>query len=204
MRFSVEQRYEAGVDDVITLFADPDFYPTLTNLPKISTPEVVDHRVDGHRVHISLRQRFIGDLPGAALAVIDPTKLSWVEMIDFDLDRATADTHLVPDHYGDRLSCRGHYVYVGDGDASTLRRLDGELKVRVALVGGRVEQALVSGLTEHADAEAALVRLHLATLGVSTRLGTRPKKPKAKHKGKAAKDKDKAKDRDRDKKKAKG
>jgi hypothetical protein len=73
---------------------------------------------------------------------------------------------------------------MADGEAATLRRLDGELKVRMALVGGRVEQALVSGLTEHAEAEAALVRLQLAALGVSSSVGAPPKKAKHKHKGK--------------------
>ena len=38
-----------------------------------------------------------------------------------------------------------------------MRALSGDVKVRVLLVGGKVEGALVSGLREHADAEAMLV-----------------------------------------------
>ena len=40
---------------------------------------------------------------------------------------------------------------------STRRVAQGELKVRIPLVGGRVERAIASGLEEHAAAEADLL-----------------------------------------------
>jgi hypothetical protein len=157
MRFSAEQRFEAPLDDVLALFTDPDFYGTLTGLPKISTPEVVDHSADAASVHLRLHQRYTGDLPRAALTFIDPVKLSWIEELAFDVTRATATTRLVPDHYGDRFTCSGHYVFLADGARATIRRVDGDLRVKVPLVGGKVEGALVSGLREHAAAEQELV-----------------------------------------------
>jgi hypothetical protein len=162
MRFATEQRYPADLATVLALFTDPALYPTLSGLPKIGTPEVVDHQVDGTHVRLRLQQRFTGDLPAAALAVIDPTKLTWIEEIDFDLDRATASSRLQPDHYADRLTCSGRYTFLADGDQATLRRLDGDLKVRMRFVGGRVEDALVSGLREHAQAEQVLIAARLA------------------------------------------
>ena len=161
MRFATEQRYPADLATVLALFTDPGLYPTLSGLPKIGTPLVVDHQVDGTHVHLRLRQRFTGELPTAALALIDPTKLTWIEQLDFDLDRATASSRLLPDHYADRLTCSGRYTYLPDGDRTTVRRLDGQLKVRMPLVGGKVEGALVSGLREHATAEQALIAARL-------------------------------------------
>lgn len=163
MRFRSEQHYPAPPADVLALFVDPDFYATLVGLPKITTPEVVDHRATTSSVHLSLRQRYTGDVPAAALAFIDPAKLGWVEHLDFDLEAATATTRLQPDHYADRFSCSGRYVFATDGsDGGCVRRLDGELKVRIPLVGGKVEGALVSGLREHADAEQVVVAAQLA------------------------------------------
>ncbi len=161
MRFATEQRYRADLATVLAMFADPALYPTLSGLPKIGTPLVIDHQIDGAHVHLRLRQRFTGDLPAAARAVIDPTKLTWIEQLDFDLDRATASSRLLPDHYADRLTCSGRYTYLADGDRSTLRRLDGDLRVRMPLVGGKVEGALVAGLREHAAAEQALIAARL-------------------------------------------
>jgi Protein of unknown function (DUF2505) len=157
VRFQIQQRYEAPVNEVVELFTDPTFYPTLVDLPKISTPEVVDHWRTGDTVRIDLRQRFIGDLPGAAQAVIDADKLSWVEQLEFDLRRSIATSVLVPDNYGDRFTCSGRYTFTDDGAQGTIRELSGDVKVRMLLVGGKVEGALVSGLREHAEAEAVLV-----------------------------------------------
>ncbi len=163
MRFATQQRYPADLATVLALFCDPALYPTLSGLPNIGAPEVVDHRVDGRHVHLRLRQRFVGELPSAALAVIDPHKLTWVEQLDFDLDRATASSRLLPDHYADRLNCSGRYTYAADGDRGTVRRLEGDLTVRMRFMGGKVEGALVSGLQEHAVAEQALIAARLGS-----------------------------------------
>ncbi|MEI7591888.1 MAG: DUF2505 family protein [Actinomycetes bacterium] len=162
MRFDATQRFAMPVDQLLALFIDPDFYPSLAGLPKISAPEVTSHAASGDVVRIDLHLRFTGDLPSAALAVIDPAKLSWIERITFDLPSASATTELLPDHYPDRLSCAGTYSFragdCADVAARSIRRLEGDLKVRMPLVGGRVERALVSGLREHADAEQLLVQ----------------------------------------------
>jgi hypothetical protein len=161
MRFEATQRFALSVDQLMELFTDPDFYPTLGGLPQISRPEIVSHSTSGHTVSIDLRQRYTGDLPSAAMTFIDPARLTWVEQLVFDLDARSATTRLVPDHYPDRLTCTGRYTFRSagpdGGDQHSTRRLDGDLKVRVPLVGGRVEQALVSGLQEHAVAEQHLI-----------------------------------------------
>lgn len=160
MRFHAEQRFTVPTDRLLALFTDAAFYPTLTGLPSISAPEVVDHSAAGDTVRISLRQRYTGDIPSAALTFIDPARLSWVEELVFDLDRLRATSRLLPDHYPDRLTCTGVYVFTDTAGGST-RRLEGELKVRAPLVGGRVEKALVSGLQEHAVAEQDLIERRL-------------------------------------------
>ena len=157
MRFEIRQRFPAPVDEVVELFTDPAFYPTLVGLPKISVPEVVDHRRTGDTVRIDLRQRYTGDLPSAALAVIDPDKLSWVQQLEFVLGASSATSVLVPDHYGDRFRCSGRYTFTTEGEGGSVRVLEGDVKIKMLLVGGKVEGALVSGLREHAEAEAMLV-----------------------------------------------
>ena len=162
MRVDATQRFDTSVDQLLAWFTDPDFYPTLGGLPQISVPEIVSHSVSGATVRLDLRQRYTGDLPSAALTFIDADRLSWVEELVFDLDAATATTRLRPDHYPDRLTCTGTYTFQADGAGRSRRRLDGDLKVRVPLVGGRVEKALVSGLQEHAVAEQQLIATRLA------------------------------------------
>jgi hypothetical protein len=61
----------------------------------------------------------------------------------------------LPDYYPDRLQASGTYRFDEgpDGPASTLVRVEGDLKVRVPLVGGTVERVIVSGLRSYIEDE---------------------------------------------------
>ena len=166
MRFATEQRFAADLADRAGAVHRPRPLPH----PRRACPRSARPRwsTTGRRAPACASGSTSASpatCPRAALAVIDPTKLTWIEQLDFDLDRATA-THAgcVPDHYADRLTCSGRYTYLADGDRAHPARLDGELKVRMPLVGGKVEGALVSGLREHAAAEQALIAARLAEL----------------------------------------
>lgn len=154
MRFTNEQRYEAAADAVLGALTDPAFYESLDGLTKVAKPEVVERNIDGSKVRMQVRYRFIADLPRAARRFIDPERLTWIDDTTYDLAAGTSRTTLVPDHYPDRLQATARTTFTAKGDV-TVRRTDGTLTVRVALVGGQVEKALVSGLEEHMAEEAA-------------------------------------------------
>lgn len=79
-----------------------------------------------------------------------------MEETTYDLARRTAAVRLLPDHYASKLHASAAATFGDQGDGS-VRRVTGDLKVKVLLVGGQVEKAIVSGLTEHLDEEAQLV-----------------------------------------------
>ena len=152
MRFRIEQRFDAPLEDVEAAYVDPGFLDVLADLPKLGRPQLLDQRMDGDLVHQRVRYAFTGELSSAVTAVVDPAKLTWVE--ESTLDRRTHRTRfsIVPDHYGSRLECGGEFV-LEPAAAGTRRTADGTIKVRFPLVGGKVERAIVSGLEEHAAAE---------------------------------------------------
>lgn len=161
MRFELNQRFTGTADAVAAAYADPDLYPTLVGLPKLGGIEVLDHRSTPDQVVLRVRFRFIGDLPAAVTAVIDPARLTWVQESTHDLRTGAATFRLVPDHYPDRLKASGSFTISPlDQDGST-RRVQGELRVQALLVAGRVEQAIVSGLAEYLEAEAPAVDRYL-------------------------------------------
>ena len=165
MQFDLTQRIEAATELVAAAFVDPDYYAELATLPKLGAPEVLTIDGTGDRARLEIRYRFAGDLSPAARAVLDPGKLTWVEVSDHDLQAFRFSFVLKPDHYADRFSCRGRSRLDAPGDdtGATLRRTQGELKVRAPLVGGQVERAIVSGLQEHLEAEAKLLSSWLAS-----------------------------------------
>ncbi|HEX6311036.1 MAG TPA: DUF2505 family protein, partial [Acidimicrobiia bacterium] len=118
---------------------------------------------DGERVHQRIRYRFTGDLSSAVTRVVDPDRLTWVDEAEHDLAARTSDHRIVPDNYADRLAATYAMQIHPDGTGDSSRMLvTGTVKVRMPLVGGRVERAIVSGLGEHAAAEAELLGRWLA------------------------------------------
>lgn len=160
MRFDLTQTIAAPVDEVARAYASVELYEHLGGTDKLGPPAVLDRREQGDVVTLRIRYRFVADLSPAVTAVVDPQKLTWVEESVHDLGARTVQVTLHPDHYADRLRCSGTYRYTPTGD-STVRRVDGDLKVKALLVGGQVERAMVSGLREHLEAEAPQVEAYL-------------------------------------------
>ena len=163
MRFRIEQRFDAPCDAVQDALCDPAFLEVLGTLPKLGRPELLDQRADGDVLHQRIRYRFAGDLNSAARAVLDPEKLTWVEESTIDRSAHHTNWRIAPDNYADRLSASGTFDLTEDAAGATVRTAVGELKVRMPLVGGKVEGAIVSGLREHADAEQGALREWLET-----------------------------------------
>ncbi|MBK6855496.1 MAG: DUF2505 family protein [Microthrixaceae bacterium] len=152
MNFRLVQHFESDAESVNRAYADPDLYPTLVGLPKLGGIEVVG--ADGDPAHhLEVRFRFTGDLPSAVTAVVAPDRLTWVQESIHDHAARSARFRLLPDHYPDRLRCRGNFQ-VDEVDGGSRRTITGELQVRAPLVASRVEQAIVSGLEEYLMAEA--------------------------------------------------
>jgi hypothetical protein len=164
MRFTVEQLIEGPVGVVARLYTEPRFYDRLGELPKLGRPEVVDRREDGPVVRLAVRFHFTGNLSPAVTRVVDPARLSWVEESVHDLERHSVTFVMRPDHYADRLRSSGSSRFEPAGEIRTRRIVEGEVAVRVPLVGRTVEGAIVSGLRDHLAGEVTVVEALLAEL----------------------------------------
>jgi hypothetical protein len=164
MRFEIEQNFTGPPPTVARIYSEPRFYELLGDLPKLGKPEVLDRRDDGAVVHLSVRFRFTGNLSPAVTRVVDPAKLSWVDESVHDLERLAMTFRMKPDHYPDRLRSEGSARYEPSGGGGTRRLTQGELAVKVPLVGRAVEGAIVSGLREHLAAEVEVVERLLTDL----------------------------------------
>ena len=152
MRFTLTQHLPADPAEAIRLYADPEFHTSLHGMTKVAAPILVGRDVDRDRITLRLRYRFTAPLPSAVTAVVDPTRLSWIDETVYDLVGLTATTTLLPDHYGDRFTADIRSRFTAE-EGGTERRIEGELKVRMLLVGSQVEKAIVSGIEEHLEEE---------------------------------------------------
>ena len=164
MKFSIEQRFTHGVDAVLDTLTDPAFIAGMAGLPKLGRPELLVREQHGTTLTLHVRYAFVGELSGAVRRVVDPARLTWVEESTVDLTSHRSTFRIVPDYYGSLLRCEGTSDLAATA-AGAARVTAGDLRVSVPLVGGRVERAIVSGLQEHAAAEAELVDTWLADHG---------------------------------------
>ena len=154
VRFELVQRLHAPIEAVEEALTDPRFLETLGTLPKLGRPKLLERRDDGNRVFQRVRYDFEGNLSPAVKAVVDPSKLSWVE--ESTQDRTTHRTAItiVPDNYTSIFGCSGSARLTTDAPTGdTVRITTGDVSVRVPFVSGRAESAIISGLQEHAVLE---------------------------------------------------
>ena len=156
MQFTIEQRLAGSPQAVEAVLLDAAFVTARATLPKLSDPELLECTREGERAHQRIRFRFTEQLSGAVTAVVDPERLTWVDDATYNLTTHVAEHRIEPDHYPDRLASTYRATLTDDVDGSR-RVLAGTVKVRMPLVGGRVERVIVGGLTEYAEAEAALI-----------------------------------------------
>lgn len=160
MRFGFEQRWTAPVDDVVGLYTDESFWRSVEGFGRTSAPEVLEVIRHGDSARTRLRWRLAVDLPREAARFIDPDNVAWVEDTRWDLVARTASVAFEPVQASALLRASAT-VTVTDDDDDAVRRITGELKVRIPLLGHRVENAISEGIGEHLSEEADVVATHL-------------------------------------------
>ncbi len=156
MKFEIVQTLTACVVDVDAALVDPAFLIRMAELPKLGSAEVLDQRRDGDVMHQDVRFLFQAELSRAVTRVVDPALMTWIERSVCDLISHETTCEILPDHYSGLLSGR-YRSAIGEHGSGSRRTISGELKVRMPLVGGKVEGAIVGGLKENAMAQVGLL-----------------------------------------------
>ena len=161
MDFQLAQRFDADPFAVATALIDPTLLERMSDLPKVGGAEVLSTDRTGDVVRQEVRYRFEAQLSGAVRKFVDPSQLTWVEVSEHDLAKGESRFLIRPDHYADLLEGRYAARVVATGGA-TDRTVRGTLKVKVPLLGGKVESAIVDGLRDIATAQQGLVQAFLS------------------------------------------
>jgi hypothetical protein len=145
MHFSVEHDLAAAPPAVAALLCDPEFH-VRHQLPDLAVPEVVESSANGDERLLRLRYEYIGSLDPIAKRVIGGKKLTWLQ--DVKLDAATGRGTITFSAEADpgRLNGSADITVDAAGDDTSRLSIAGDLHVKVPLVGGRAEKAIVPGL----------------------------------------------------------
>lgn len=160
VRFAFEQRWSSPVRDVVEVYLDEGFWSGLTSLSTTAPPSVLGIDRRGDTAVVRLRWVLAVDLPSEAARFIDPDDVAWTEITTWDLTSATARVEFRPDQAAGLLRASADARLRSEGTAS-VRSITGDLRVRIPLLGHKVEPVIVDGIGDHLDEEAAAVASRL-------------------------------------------
>lgn len=160
MDFAATHRFPAVLHDVVTAMVDPEFVATLVAVADVGSVEIIDRGQTGSARWISARLSYDGSLDPIAAKVLGSDRPTWVQTYRLDTALGTGRLDIEPDHHGSLLRCSAdvRLTELATTDRPTTgRTINGSLKVRIPLLGGKAEQALMPAILARIDAEAALL-----------------------------------------------
>ena len=157
MKINLDQPIAVSVEAAQAAFVDPAFYQSLGELSGISAPEVRSFSQSADHVHLVLGYRFAGDLNGPAKRILDPQKLTWSQVTDVDLATRRSEVRMVPDNYQGLLSFSGWYELRSEGDDKCSQHFEGDLRIRLPLLGPLAERAIGGSIRQNMAQTARLV-----------------------------------------------
>jgi hypothetical protein len=148
VKFAVRQAVAVPPARAIAAYGSPAFYEGRAARDDIAVREVVRHDATDDRILLEVRFAFTGSVSPAVRAVVDPGKMSWITRTEILLSEDRSSWVVLPDHYPDRLSASGVYRFEegDDGPGTCDVEVEGDLKVRVPIVGRSVEKVIAGDL----------------------------------------------------------
>jgi len=167
VRFGIDDRFAATLTRFEALIEAPELYPRMQRaLPGMAAIEVLSwSEADGvltRRVRYTPRAE--DKIPSFGRGVITPEMLIWTEESAFDRRAHRIDYRIepnIPVKWRDRFASHGHFTFA-ESAGQVARRIEGEVTVRVPLLGGIVERMIIRELRQSFRAEAAELTAWLA------------------------------------------
>jgi Protein of unknown function (DUF2505) len=163
MKIFLDQPMAVSADAAQAAFADPAFYQSLGELAGISAPEVRSFSQTNDRVHMVLGYRFAGQLNGPAKRLLDPEKITWSQVTDIDLTARRTEVRMVPDNYQSLLSFNAWYELRSEGEETCSQHFEGDLRVRLPLLGPLAERAIGGSIRQNLAETAHLVERYVTS-----------------------------------------
>jgi hypothetical protein len=118
--------------------------------------QVVENNDDGKQLHRVVKLRAQREIPAMFKSVVGD--LSYLEKDVFDRARSSMQVVIEPALMKDRFDMRGTYSVAPLGPGRCRRTFEGDAKVSVALIGGKIEKFMVDEIRTSYDVAARVTR----------------------------------------------
>ena len=154
VRFRVEHEFPGPPVAVAEVLCDSAFHVAL-DLPDLSRPEVVEDDAIGSARLLRLRYEFVGHLDPIARRLLAGRRLTWIQELQLDTGSGRGRLSFAAEAEAKKLYGAAAVVLADLGDGRARRTVDGDLYVKVPVVGGTAERRIVPGLVARLAVEAA-------------------------------------------------
>lgn len=167
MRFTIEDTFATTLARFEALLDDPALYPRMAReLPGIERIEVLasEERDGVLRRRVRYTPRAEGKIPAFARGRVSAEMLVFVEESAFFRAEHRIDYRVepnLPPRWREHFASHGRFLLTAV-PGGVMRRIEGEVQVRVPVVGRLVERILVDDLRQSFAADAAVLRRWLA------------------------------------------
>ncbi len=160
MRFTVEHRLPGTLERLSSLIADPQLYDRLApELPGLERIELILSEETDGRLRRRVRYTPRAQVPSFGRGLVTAEMMIWVEESVFDRAAQRIDyrvTPNLPERWRDRFDSHGCFTFRQEADG-VVRRIEGEVVVRVPIVGAIAERLLVKEVRAGFDADAEVL-----------------------------------------------
>lgn len=156
MELMVRHHFGAPPERVATAMASPEVITRLVGITDVGSVEIIDQGSDATTTWISARLTYDGSIDPLVARVLGSDNPTWVQTYRLSTTSLSGRLEIDPDHHASLLRCHADIQLTPSG-TGTDRALRGELVVRVPLLGGRAERALMPAILARIDAEAMLL-----------------------------------------------
>ncbi len=139
-----------------SLFESPEFDARLEDAANI-TCELLEEKMEGDVKVRRLRYTSKTELPGMVATALGSKNLTYVQTNRFDASKGRLDWTVALPVLTDRVDVGG-VTTITDTSGGSRRVVDGEINVRMRLVGGRIEKAVVGQFEKSMRRAVDLVR----------------------------------------------
>ena len=160
MKLDVRHVFPCSADQFLAMFWDDDFDRYLQEGAAVNRT-ILSERKEGDVHHWRMRFEPDRELPGPVAKILGADKLVYEQETRLGPDRVL-HWEVIPAVAADKVSAKGT-MHTAPHANGIERIVQGEIKVRVPLVGGRIEKAIVGNVTESYEKAAEATMKWLAS-----------------------------------------
>ncbi len=174
MDFKMENSFCWPKDDIVDVLASGEEPVSMDMLPGVTSYKINDFRKTDDGFLKKIEWIVQAEIPFFARKVINPDKLQFDEETSWSNDTATFTTKVTPHFLKGKIKCMIVARWDHDGEAGSKRHVDISLKVRLPLIGSKLEIMLGEILKQNNEDYADLLTESFSEMFGQTMIPDKP------------------------------